>query len=122
MEYINLEQMGLRIKNRRSKLRMTQEELATKVNVSSHYIYEIEAGTKQPKLDKMLNIAIALNVSLDYLVMGENFVTSSDYPRILENNDYDYSGDRLETLLYDLPVEKRQHVTEILEVILRYLP
>ena len=41
------EQIGLRIKNRRLNLHMSQEELALKTGLSRTYIYFIETGKKK---------------------------------------------------------------------------
>ena len=72
-----LREMGNRIKKRRSELNITQEMLALKLDVTPHYIYEIEAGNKQPRVDKLLKIAKFLETSIDYLVTGDYFINSS---------------------------------------------
>lgn len=62
--------IGSRIKAERKKLGLTQEGLAELVNVSPHYIYEIERGMKSMSLETMVLIAEKLELSTDYILFG----------------------------------------------------
>lgn len=77
MEIIASE-MGQRIKQVRKAQHITQEALAEQVDLSSHYIYELERGKKVPRLITIVKIAKALSSSLDYLVSGIH-PTEMDY-------------------------------------------
>lgn len=58
-----------RIKKRRIELNMSQEELASKVGYTSRStINKIEMGKIGVKIDKLVNIAKALNTSVSYLL------------------------------------------------------
>ncbi len=115
-----LREMGNRIKKRRSELNITQEMLALKLDVTPHYIYEIEAGNKQPRVDKLLKIAKFLETSIDYLVTGDYFINSSIASSvILETNDY--QADKLDSLIQTLPVNKRDAIADIVEVVMKNL-
>jgi len=63
-----LENKGIReilaanVKGNRRKLGLTQEELAEKANVSTHYIAMIETRKKYPKPDMLERIAKALGI------------------------------------------------------------
>ena len=46
--HINLNAMGTRMKRRRKELKMSQAELAEKVNVSNNHISSIETGKQIP--------------------------------------------------------------------------
>lgn len=40
------------------------------INVSPHYIYEIERGTKTMSLETFVTLSEALNLSTDYILFG----------------------------------------------------
>lgn len=63
--------IGGRIKAERKRRGISQEKLAELVNVSPHYIYEIERGMKAMSLETMINIINALEISADYLIFGK---------------------------------------------------
>ena len=50
---------------------MTQKELAERIGVSAQTISGYTTGIKKPTIDKAIQIAHALNVSLDFLFLGE---------------------------------------------------
>ena len=56
---------GLNIKIERIRNKMTQEELAEKVDCSAVHIGYIERGLKCPTIFQFLKIARVLNLSLD---------------------------------------------------------
>lgn len=61
--------IGKNIKMFRDQLDMTQEELAARVNLSGGaQIAQFEAGTKVPSLEKAMDIATQLGVTLAQLV------------------------------------------------------
>ncbi|MBD5444288.1 MAG: helix-turn-helix transcriptional regulator [Lachnospiraceae bacterium] len=68
---MDLSEIGRRIKTERKELGYTQEKLAEIVNVSPHYIYEIERGLKAMSLETLINISAALEISTDYILFGE---------------------------------------------------
>jgi transcriptional regulator with XRE-family HTH domain len=59
--------LGLRIKQLRGELKMTQEDLAFKVGVDRSYMGFLERGEKNPTLKNIVKIAGALNVTLSEL-------------------------------------------------------
>ena len=67
------EQIGLRIRNRRLNLHMSQEELAIKTGLSRTYIYFIETGKKSLTIKTLNQIKTVLKVSFNYF-----FSSSSD--------------------------------------------
>jgi len=56
------EVLATNLKEYRRKLGMTQEELAEKANVSTHYIAMIETCKKYPKPDMLEHIAKTLEI------------------------------------------------------------
>lgn len=67
---MDLKAIGSRIKAERKKLGLTQEGLAELVNVSPHYIYEIERGMKSPSMETMVLLAEKMELSIDYIIYG----------------------------------------------------
>jgi len=59
---------GLKVKELRTRLKLSFQALSKKTNLSVSYLNEIEKGKKYPKGDKIINLANALEVSYDYLV------------------------------------------------------
>lgn len=62
--------MGKRISNARKQIGITQEILGEKLNVTRKHISVIEAAVNRPSLDILVDIANALNVSADDLLVG----------------------------------------------------
>ena len=63
--------LGKRIKEARKKLKLTQEQLSEKANISNVYLGEIERGEKTPSIPVLIDLIEALNVSADYLLRDE---------------------------------------------------
>lgn len=63
--------VGERIKARREELGWTQDELAKRAKFSKSFLSDLENGKRNVGADKLLDIARALNRSLDYLMTGE---------------------------------------------------
>ena len=66
-----LQQMGVRIIARRKQLRLTQEELAEAAGVTPQTISTAELGKKALRPGNLINICTALDISPDYLLLGE---------------------------------------------------
>ena len=65
---IDYKVVGERVRNARIARGLTSEELSEKVNLASESLRHIETGSSKPSLRKLCSIAVALDVSLDYLV------------------------------------------------------
>ena len=63
--------LGERLKQRRLELDLSQLELARRAKVSQGTIAQLEIGRNQGS-GKILDIAIALNVSPEWLLYGKN--------------------------------------------------
>lgn len=59
---------GLRLKQLRKNRGMTQKALADRINKSVSAISSYESNAQLPPLDVSISIALALGISLDYLV------------------------------------------------------
>ena len=54
----------------RNKRNFTQDELGLKTNLTGATISMLENGIRKPSYDTLKSLAVALTVSLDYLVFG----------------------------------------------------
>lgn len=60
----NPEELGARIRQRRTDLRLTQEEVAAVAMVTPRLLGELERGKKTAQLDGLLRILAALGLDL----------------------------------------------------------
>lgn len=99
---IDYKEVGLRIKNLRNRIGLSQEKLSEELNYTPHYIYQLESNTRKPSLQSLIRISNYFNVSLDFIIKG--YTISKD--------------DELYTLLDSFTDEQR---TAILNVIKSFL-
>jgi len=62
---------GSNIKTFRTALGLSQEELAFRANIDVKYLRQIEQGSRNPSLSKLISIASELNVALPELFHWE---------------------------------------------------
>ena len=60
--------IGSRIRARREELRISQEDLAFRADVTATYLSQIEAGRRNPSLAVLYSICLALEMDLSGLV------------------------------------------------------
>lgn len=60
--------IGVRIRARRAALKVSQEDLAFRVEISPTYLSQIEAGKRNVSLEVLYDIAHALQMELSELV------------------------------------------------------
>lgn len=65
--------IGNNIRKLRIEKKFTQQELATKSNVSLSALNKYERGERIPKIDAIEKLADALNVQIDYILGHSNF-------------------------------------------------
>lgn len=63
-------EMGERISKQRKSLKLTQEQLADTIGVSTQMISNLELGKKAIRPENLIKICSALGVSADYLLTG----------------------------------------------------
>ena len=71
-------EMGQRIMVRRKSLRMTQEELAEKLGVSTQMISNLELGKKAIRPENLAKVCSVLELSADFILTGTNTKTAVD--------------------------------------------
>jgi len=73
-----LKTMGQRIAARRKALRMTQEELAEELGVSTQMISNLELGKKAIRPDNLSRVCQVLELSADFVLTGSNTKSAVD--------------------------------------------
>ena len=66
------QKLGERIRSLRLKMNKNQSYFADMLYISSSYLALIESGKRIPNLDLLIHIAKFTDVSLDYLVYGDD--------------------------------------------------
>lgn len=107
---MDFEEIGLRIKNCRKQKHLTQEALAELLDVSPHYIYELERGIKTMSLYTLHDLSRCLEVSSDYLLYG---IEAGDQKPVPE--------DALSIIVKDLPQRQRNRLAGLLKIMMPYL-
>lgn len=64
--YVDYKKIGVRIAQRRKEIKMKQNTLAEKTNLSNNHISNIENGYSVPSIETFAKI----NISPDYLLLG----------------------------------------------------
>lgn len=79
---------GLRLKQLRSTLNISQEEIAKKLNIPSHAYLNYETGKAQPKTGFLQNLRKTYNVNINWLLDGNGspFNSLNFSEEILENH------------------------------------
>lgn len=62
---IDQKAFGKKIKDARKAIKLTQFELAEKINVSQNFLGDIARGIKLPSVPKLIVLSNVLNLSLD---------------------------------------------------------
>ncbi|MCM1192566.1 MAG: helix-turn-helix domain-containing protein [Acetatifactor muris] len=101
-----LNQIGNRILSRRKQLRMTQDELAEKAGITPQTVSTAELGKKALRPENIIRICSALEVSTDYLLLGEV-------------NNYDHS--LLSAKISDLSPAQYRHLEDMINSFLAAL-
>ena len=107
---MDFEQIGMRFKTCRKQKHLTQEKLAECLDVSSHYIYELERGVKTMSLYTLNDLSECLEVSSDYLLYGKDNTDSNPIPE-----------DALSVMIKDLPSQQRNRLADLLKVMMPYI-
>ena len=70
--FYDIFEVASRIKKIRKNRNITQSKFAEVLNLSENQIYKIESGKSGCSLDSIIIISEALNISIDYLLLGKN--------------------------------------------------
>lgn len=72
MEGLNLNYMGAMLKTARLNAKLTQDEVAERVGITTRYLMAIENEGKCPALDVWFRLIRTLHISADSIVYPEN--------------------------------------------------
>ncbi len=67
---VSLIEMGNRIAVRRRHLKISQSQLAEKIDISNKHLSNIECGREKLSFDVLVSLCNELRVTPDYLLMG----------------------------------------------------
>lgn len=81
---MDLQAIGSRIKAERKRLGITQEQLSEMINVTPHYIYEIERGMKAMSMETLINLSETMELSTDYILFGNQRRNLGEMYRMLD--------------------------------------
>lgn len=68
MDLLDYKALGMRIRQQRKKLKMTQEDLAKKAGISVSFLGHIERGSRKASLETLLSISSAVEATPDELL------------------------------------------------------
>ncbi len=69
--YYDTMETGKRIQKLRKAKRLTQEQLAEKINIGERHLQKLESGERGGSVDTLVEIALFFHVSLDFLILGK---------------------------------------------------
>ena len=103
MRELNMNEIGLRIKKRRSELFMTQQQLAEKLDVSVKFVVDIEHGLKGMSLSTLNKLSFILETSTDSILYGDKPSSFADIEAIA-------------SMLKHCPEDKLHYLTHIIRL------
>ncbi len=62
---LDIKLLGMTIKNARLEKKLTQEQLAELVGITSIHLKQLESGRRKPSIDVLYNLTLTLNFSID---------------------------------------------------------
>ena len=74
--------LGKRVRERRSVLQITQDQLAKALGVTPQHISLMEQERSAPSLTLLPRLAEELGVSVDYLVSGKDCIITDSIPAV----------------------------------------
>ncbi|GKV56014.1 hypothetical protein NCCP2222_19610 [Sporosarcina sp. NCCP-2222] len=104
--------LSLRLKSARKKSKMTQEELAMKVNTTKSTISNYENGHSTPSNDMLVLLSKVLEVTTDYL-LGR-----SDNPNMTADEEFQEfsSNPQLSNFFRDIEASAEQEQEELRQI------
>lgn len=79
--------IGERIKNRRLELKKTQLQIFEETGISSGNMSSFENGKTLPSANALIELAKALECSIDYLLVGNTYFSKQNDPIYLSNKE-----------------------------------
>lgn len=108
---LDMHTIGLRIKNRRKELRLTQIDIKSAVGISSGNISDIENGNRLPAASTLVQLAKILDCSVDWILTG----TSSNKENSALLQAGDYTEEKLLANFRKLAEKDKEEIQELIE-------
>lgn len=99
--------IGLRIQKRRTEMKMTQSELAERIDTNQKHLSRIEGGYHRCTLDLIVAIAKALDVSVDYLIADYEDSTNPSTLQVIIDEIKGMTPQQLEMLQENIKTIKK---------------
>ncbi len=104
---LDFKEIGARIQRCRTDKKMTQAELAEKIDTNQKHLSRIEGGYHRSTLDTIVAIAKALDVSVDYLVADFDDSTNSSTLKVILDDIRGMSPKQLKMLQENIRTIKK---------------
>ncbi len=110
MTDLDFKTIGLKIKERRRGLGLTQEYVADCLDVNPSHISNIECGRANPSLTALVKIANILTCSVDYFI-------SSEYDFPVDKNSEKTLDEKIYNRIIHLDPDTKEKLLKILEIL-----
>lgn len=101
--------IGLRIKNRRKELGLTQTQITRTVGISSGNMSDFETGKKLPSALSLIALSDILECSTDWILTGQTYKSEQNF---LTNE----SEKQLINLFHQLPEDEQEEFLGMLQL------
>ena len=105
-------QIGDNIRNIRKSKGLSQEQLALRAEINASYMGQVERGEKNPTIDVLGKIAIALNTPLEQIV-------SLQIPSPKEEHDSDYA-EKISHQLNGLSLKEQEVIYKLVKQMVQF--
>ena len=102
--------IGKNIQELRKLKGLTQEELAEKLNISTHHISSVERGLHSLRLNSLIDLMNILECSPNQIFKG--LVNTDEQPQLLN----------ISTKLKNLPLSEQQRILAVMELLIDTAP
>ena len=79
--------VGVRIRDARVQRGLSQESVAQMLGISTSHLCNVETGRKKPSFEMILAVAVLLNISLDYLLLGRGLMEKTIDSKVIFRSD-----------------------------------
>lgn len=104
---LDFKEIGARIQKLRTDRKMTQAELAERIDTNQKHLSRIECGYHRSTLDAIVAIAKALDISVDYLIADFNDSKNASTLQVILNEIRDMTPKQLEMLRDNIKTIKK---------------
>ena len=110
MADLDFKAIGLKIKERRQQLGITQEHIANVLEVNPSHISNIECGRANPSLTALVKIANILECSVDYFISGEyTYKINKEKEKTLD--------DKIMDKIKNCDSDKKQRILKMIDIL-----